>query len=50
MGTIMNLVTPVLDKLLYMGTMIELLGYFLVLQNNLGINAMSNNACSDTFL
>ena len=32
MGTIMNLVTPVLDKLLYISTKIEL---FLVKQNNL---------------
>ena len=33
--------TPVLEKLLYMGTMIELLGYFLAVQNNLAIDAIS---------
>ena len=41
MGTIMNLFTPVLDKLLYMGTTIELLGSFLVMQNNFAIDAIS---------
>ena len=38
MGTIMNLVTPVLDELLYMGTMIELLGKFLVMKNDFAIS------------
>ena len=42
MGTIMNLVTPVLDKLLYMGTMLELLRNFLVVKSNFAIIAMSN--------
>ena len=41
MGTIMNLVTPVLDKLLYMGTMRELLGKLLVVKNDFAIIAMS---------
>ena len=41
MGTIMNLVTPELDKLLYMGTMVELLGQFHVMQNNFAIDAIS---------
>ena len=38
MGTIMNLATPALDKLLYMGTMIELVGWFLVMQTNFAID------------
>ena len=41
MGTIMNLITPVLDKLLYMGTMTELFGKFLVMKKDFAINAMS---------
>ena len=41
MGTIMNLVTPVLDKLLYLGTTIELLGNFLVMKKEFAINVMS---------
>ena len=38
MGTIMNLVTPVLDKPLCMGTMIELSGKFLVMKNDFAIS------------
>ena len=41
MGTIMNLVTPALDKLLYMGTIIELLGKLLVVKKDFAIIAMS---------
>ena len=42
MGTIMNLFTPVLDKFLYMGTTIQLLGNFLVMKKDFASNAMSN--------
>ena len=38
MGTIMNLVIPVLDKHLYMSAMIELLGKFLVMKNDFAIS------------
>ena len=38
MGTIMNLVTPVLDKVLCMGTMTDLLGKFLVMKNDFAIS------------
>ena len=50
MGTVMNLITPIFDELLYVGTMIELLAYFLVTHKNFTINAVPNNACSDRFL
>ena len=50
MGTIMNLLTPVLHKLLYVSTMIELFGYYLVTQNTCSINAVTSSACSYKFL
>jgi hypothetical protein len=37
----MNLFTPVLDKFLYMGTTIQLLGNFLVMKKDFASNAMS---------
>ena len=50
MGTIMNLITPVLDKLLYVSTMIELFGPCLVTHKNCSIIAVPSSACSDKVL
>ena len=50
MGTIMNLLTPVLDKLLYVSTMIELFGYFRVTHKTCSIDAVTSSACSDKVL
>ena len=47
MGTIMNLITPIFDKLLYVSTMIELLGYCLVTHKNYSISAVPSSARSD---
>ena len=50
MGTIMNLLTPVLDKLLYVSTMIELFGYFRVTHKTCSIDAVTSSAFSDKVL
>ena len=50
MGTIMNLLTPALIKLLYVSTMIELSGYCLVTHKKCSIIAVSSSACSDKVL
>ena len=47
MGTIMNLITPIFDKLQYVSTMIELMGYCLVWHKNYSISAVPSSACSD---
>ena len=47
MGTIMNLLTPVLDQLLYVRTMIGLFGSFLVTHKTCSINAVTSSACPE---
>ena len=50
MGTIMKLGYSSIARFLYTRTIVEHLGYFVVMHKNFTTSAVSSNACSDKFL